>query len=95
MEKTIVKKNTNKLKPYEFNKTIEGYINVHLSIPFKSSVKARMEVYENENGEEYYGEDYEYGVDDILNHYSCNKNIKPDIELFKRLGWTIEEISAE
>ena len=95
METTIVKKNTNKLKPYEFNKTIEGYINVHLSIPFKSSVKARMEVYENENGEEYYGEDYEYGVDDILNHYSCNKNIKLDIELFKRLGWTVEEISAE
>lgn len=95
METTIVKKNTNKLKPYDFNKELEGHINVHLRIPFKSSVKARMEVYENENGEEYYSEDYEYGVDDILNHYSCNKNIKPDIELFKRLGWTIEEISAE
>lgn len=82
------------LKPYEFTKEIEGYIDVHLSIPFKSAIKARMEVYENEDGSQYYEEDLEYGIDDILNHYTCNKNIKNDIELFQRLGWNVEEIAA-
>lgn len=35
-----------------------------------------------------------YGVDDILNQ-SCNKQVKQDIEFFKRLGWETSEITFE
>ena len=35
-----------------------------------------------------------YGVDDILSQ-SANKYVKHDIELFKRLGWEMDEILCE
>ena len=81
------------LKPYDFNKEINGDIYVTVKIPIKTIIPARMEVYENDNGEEYYEEDYSYSVDQVIENSDKAKKINSDINIFKQMGWEVVEIS--
>ena len=79
-----------KQEPYDTVKKIHGHVNVSLRIPFESYIDIRMEDFGGPELEE----DYVVGVDDIIN-YTRNPKLKSDIDLFERLGWTVEEIECE
>ena len=67
---------------------INGLFNISLSIPIKTNIPILMEEYGNDDLSVTWLEpDYEYGIDDILAKCPTLKN---DIELFKRLGYSVD-----
>ena len=76
-------------------KTINGHCTLVIRRPLEFDIDVWDETYMDKNGKEYVEEDYEYGIDDILDH----NNPKPDVTYLKDLiatlesqGWNIEDI---
>ena len=78
-------------------KTINGHVCLSIRLPHTFEVDAHDETYIDRKGCQYDQEEYEYGVDNVL-QYSPNKHaeeINRDIQYLKDRGWTIEEIKIE
>ena len=72
-----------------FKKKIKGRLYITVSIPFETEVNAEYELYEDNFGNPYYEEEYEYSVDDVINKLP---KIKNDLEELQSKGYIIEEI---
>lgn len=72
-----------------FKKKIKGRLYITVSIPFETEVNAEYELYEDNFGNPYYEEEYEYSVDDVINKLP---KIKNDLEELQSKEYIIEEI---
>lgn len=78
------------MNSYCFKKRLNGVLYLTLSIPYSAEIDAISEVYEDKDGKEYYEEEYEYGIDDVL-----SDKVRSDIDTFDELGYSIEDIEAD
>lgn len=78
------------MNSYCFKKKLNGVLYLTFSIPYSVEIDVTNEVYEDKDGKEYYEEDYEYGIDDIL-----NDKVRSDIDAFESLGYSVEDIEAD
>lgn len=78
--------------PTSHKKSISGHINIRISIPATYEVDAIWETYLNKKGKEYQQEEWECGVDEVLDQFP---QIRQDIEDLKQKGYSIDEIEIE
>lgn len=71
-----------------FKKQIKGKLYITVSVPFETEINAKYELYEDNFGNLYYEEEYEYGIDDII-----SSEIKSDISQLEQKGYKIEDIT--
>ena len=71
-----------------FKKKIKGRLYVTVSVPFETEINAKYELYEDNFGNPYYEESYEYGIDNII-----PSEIKSDISQLEQKGYTLEDIT--
>lgn len=70
-------------------KEIKGRVNISISIPLTFYVDVENVEYEDEFGKPYYEEEYEYGVDEVINQSEYIKKLVHDNFSY------IEEIKIE
>lgn len=71
-----------------FKKKIKGRLYITVSVPFETEINAKYELYEDDFGNPYYEENYEYSIDDII-----PSEIKYDISQFEQKGYRLEDIT--
>ena len=69
-------------------KKINGRLYITVSVPFETEINAKYELYEDNFGNPYYEESYEYGIDNII-----PSEIKSDISQLEQKGYTLEDIT--
>ena len=69
-------------------KKINGRLYITVSVPFETEINAKYELYEDNFGNPYYEEEYEYGIDDII-----PSEIKSDISQLEQKGYKLEDIT--
>ena len=69
-------------------KKINGRLYITVSVPFETEINAKYELYEDNFGNSYYEENYEYGIDDII-----PSEIKSDISQLEQKGYRLEDIT--
>lgn len=73
-------------------KSIKGFINLRISIPAIYEVDAIYETYLDKKGKPYQEEEWECGVDEVLEQFP---NVQQTIKELKEKGYTIDEIEIE
>ena len=71
-----------------FKKKVKGKLYITVSVSFEAEVNAEYERYEDNFGNPYYEEQYEYGIDNII-----SSEIKSDISQLEQKGYTLEDIT--
>ena len=71
-----------------FKKKINSRLYITVSIPFETEIHAKYELFEDNFGNPYYEEDYEYSIDDII-----PSEIKSDISQLEQKGYRLEDIT--
>ena len=71
-----------------FKKKIKGRLYITVSVSFEAEVNAKYELYEDNFGNPYYEEEYEYDIDNII-----PSEIKSDISQLEQKGYRLEDIT--
>ena len=70
-----------------FKKKVKGKLYITVSVSFEAEINDKYELYEDNFGNPYYEEQYEYGIDNII-----SSEIKSDISQLEQKGYRLEEI---
>lgn len=92
-----MKKKNKTLKPIPFKKDIKGRLILEIELPIEFQIDAIHEVYVDEFGNQYYQDDYIYGVYEALNSLDPEDKVRVGniLSILKDAGFTVTKEEIE